>query len=99
MNPDIATAQVQGSIIMDPSATLRERVEVADDMATLANLDTYPLLTIRETPEIAVELLSTSERPLGGMSEPAISLVGAAVANAMFACASVRLQTLPLWLT
>lgn len=96
VNPDIATAQVQGSVIMGLSATLRERVEVADGMATLANLDAYPLLTIREAPEIVVELLSTSERPLGGMGEPAIGPVGAAVANAVFACTNVRLYTLPL---
>lgn len=99
VNPDIATAQVQGSIVMGLSATLRERVEVANGMATLSNLDAYSLFSIRETPEIAVELLSTSDRPLGGMGEPAIGPVGAAVANAVFACAGIRLQTLPLRLS
>jgi isoquinoline 1-oxidoreductase subunit beta len=95
VNPDGCIAQTQGSIVMGLSSTLLERITIKDSRIEANNFDTYPLLTLRDTPEISVTLLESGEEPFG-MGEPPLGPVAAAVANAVFALTGERLRTLPL---
>jgi isoquinoline 1-oxidoreductase beta subunit len=95
INPDGAIAQTQGGIVMGLSSTLREEITIRNGKITAGNFDAYPLLTMRETPDIAVTLLESGDEPFG-MGEPPIGPVAAAVANALFALTGQRLRRLPL---
>jgi isoquinoline 1-oxidoreductase subunit beta len=95
VNPDGCIAQTQGSIVMGLSSTLLERITIKDSRIEANNFDLYPLLTLRDTPEIFVTLLESGEEPFG-MGEPPLGPVAAAVANAVFALTGERLRTLPL---
>ena len=95
INPDGAIAQTQGSIIMGLSSTFFEEITIKNGMVEAANFDRYPLLTIKETPEMQVSLLESGEEPFG-VGEPPIGPIAAAVANAVFALTGQRLRRLPL---
>jgi isoquinoline 1-oxidoreductase beta subunit len=59
------------------------------------NFDSYPLLTLAQTPKIQVVILP-SDAPVGGVGEEAVPPVAPAVANALFAATGQRLRSLPL---
>ena len=95
INPDGAKAQTEGSIIMGLSSTFLEQITIKDGQVEAANFDRYPLITIKETPDIDVVLLESDQTPRG-MGEPPIGPIAAAVANATFALTGQRLRQLPL---
>lgn len=95
VNPDGAAAQVQGSIIMALSSALFEKQELADGMVTTENFDTYPLITMRDAPAIDVIPLNSSDEPVGGLGEPVVGCVPAALSNAVFAATGTRLREMP----
>ena len=95
INPDGVKAQTQGAIVMGLSSTLKEALTIKDSQIAPKNFDTYPLLTLRETPEIEVIVLQSGEEPFG-MGEPPIGPVAASVANAVFALSGQRIRELPL---
>jgi isoquinoline 1-oxidoreductase beta subunit len=98
INPQGASSQAQGSIVMGLSSALHERLTVQDGMIRESNFTAYPLLTLRETPLIDVVLLESGDTPYG-LGEPVIGPVAAAVANAIFALTGQRLRALPLALS
>ena len=95
INPDGAAAQTQGSIIMGLSSTFFEEATVTDSRVDATNFDRYPLLTMKETPEVNVTLLESGDEPLG-VGEPPLGPVTAAVANALFSLTGQRLRRMPL---
>jgi isoquinoline 1-oxidoreductase beta subunit len=96
INPNGAAAQVEGSIIMGLSSTLIEQQTVENGMAVGNNFNSYPLLRISQAPRITVLPINSGDEPVGGMGEPVIGAVPAAVANAVFALTGQRLRRLPL---
>lgn len=95
INPDGATAQIQGAILMGLSSALVEEVKVEDGQFSADNFNRYPILRMKDIPEIDVHLLESGDVP-NGMGEPPIGPIAAAVANAVFALSGQRLRTLPL---
>ncbi|MCB8947670.1 MAG: xanthine dehydrogenase family protein molybdopterin-binding subunit [Ardenticatenaceae bacterium] len=95
INPDGATAQAQGSIVMGLSSTFLEEIMVKDGVVEASNFDRYPLLTMKETPDIHVQLLQSGEEPFG-VGEPPIGPIAAAVGNAVFALTGQRFTRLPM---
>lgn len=95
INPDGATAQIQGAILMGLSSALVEEVTVKDGQFSAENFNRYPILRMVDIPEIDVHLIESGDVP-NGMGEPPIGPIAAAVANAVFALSGQRLRTLPL---
>ena len=95
INPDGVRAQTQGAIVMGLSSAFLEQLTFKDGLPEAANFDRYPLLTIKETPDIEVVLLESGDEPFG-MGEPPLGPVAAATANAVFALTGERLRALPL---
>ena len=95
INPDGAIAQSQGAIVMGLGSTLLEELTIKDGQFSSSNFDSYPIMTMRRTPQIDIDLLESGEIPFG-MGEPPIGPVAAAVANAVFALTGQRLRSLPL---
>ncbi len=98
VNPDGAAAQVQGQIVMALSSTLYERVTIENGMVTNENFSQYPLLTMRDTPSIEVITINSGDTPIGGLGEPVIGTVPAAMSNAVFDLNGQRLRELPFQL-
>jgi isoquinoline 1-oxidoreductase beta subunit len=59
------------------------------------NFDTYPLLTIEQTPEIITHILD-SDAPPRGAGEAGLPTVVPALANAVFDLTGKRIRKLPM---
>jgi len=95
INPDALRAQIEGCILQTLSRALFE--EVTFDRARVTSVDwaSYPILTFPDVPEIAIDLVSRPKDPPLGAGEAAASAVAAALGNAVFDAAGVRLRTVP----
>jgi len=67
-------------------------------MVTNENFSQYPLLTMRDTPSIEVITINSGDVPIGGLGEPVIGTVPAAMSNAIFDLSGQRLRELPFQL-
>jgi isoquinoline 1-oxidoreductase beta subunit len=94
VHPDTVVAQVEGAVVFGLSAALKERVRIENGRVVQSNFEDYPILTLADTPEIEVHLVASSAPP-GGVGEPAVPPVAAAVGNALFRATGVRVRRLP----
>jgi isoquinoline 1-oxidoreductase beta subunit len=95
VNPGNAEAQVFGGIVMGLSAAIHEEITIDKGAVVQSSFPDYPLLTLAETPDIAVEFLGT-ESPIGGLGEPGLPPAAPALANALFAASGKRVRQLPI---
>ena len=96
VNPDGTKAQIEGNVMWGVGSTLIEQAYVKDGRLALNNFETYPLLTMREAPDVRSVLVDTGGETPFGMGEPPIGPVGAAVGNAFAAATGRRIRTLPM---
>jgi isoquinoline 1-oxidoreductase subunit beta len=96
VNPDGARAQVEGNIMWGVGSALIEELTFKDGQVEAGNFDRYPLLTMKEAPDVDVVLLEAGDGRPRGVGEPPIGPVAAAVANAVFAASGARLRQLPM---
>jgi CO/xanthine dehydrogenase Mo-binding subunit len=95
INPDALKAQIEGAILQTLSRTLLEEVRFDRARVTSVDFASYPILRFPDVPEIAIDLVvRPTEPPLGG-GEAASTPVPAALANAVFDAAGIRLRTVP----
>ena len=94
-NPDTVVAQMEGGIIFGLTGALLGEISLKDGAVVQKNFDSYPLLTLAQTPKIEVSILQ-SDAPVGGVGEEAVPPVAPAVANAIFSATGQRLRSLPL---
>ncbi len=95
VHPDNVRAQMEGSIVMGLTAALFGKIDFEGGAVRQRSFADYPLLTLRQTPRIDVELVDSGSPP-GGVGEPGVPPVAPALANALFAATGVRVRTLPL---
>lgn len=95
VNKSGALAQLEGGIIDGLSAALYGGVKVGKGKTLQDNFDTYPLLRYQEAPEIAIQILKSTERP-EGLGEMTLPLVSAALCNAIFKATDQRIRKLPI---
>lgn len=96
INPDGATAQIEGCIVMGTSAALLEEITVKDDRVQAGNFDRYPLIRMAEAPDVETILLEAPDGKPRGLGEPPLGPIAAAIGNALFALTGVRLRRLPM---
>ncbi|MGE0491458.1 MAG: molybdopterin cofactor-binding domain-containing protein [Vulcanimicrobiota bacterium] len=94
VNPDIVKAQMESGILFALSAALREEVTLKEGMVEQANFDRYQVMRIRDTPEVEVHIVPSTEAPTG-VGEPGVPPLAPAVANAIFAATGRRIRSLP----
>jgi CO/xanthine dehydrogenase Mo-binding subunit len=95
VHPDSALAQVQGAALWGLSMALHEGSEFVKGQPKDTNLDTYTPLRIGDVPEVEVEFVASTEAPVG-LGEPATTVVGPAIGNAIFAASGARVRHLPI---
>ena len=94
VNPDTVEAQIQSSIVFGLTAALYGDITLEKGRVQQTNYHQYQMLRMNEAPVIDITLVPSTEKP-GGIGEPATSLIGPAVANAMFAATGKRLRKMP----
>ncbi len=95
VNPDTVVAQVQSGIIFGITGVLHGEITIKDGRVEQSNFHDYEMLRIDQAPEIAVEIIKSSEAP-GGIGEPGTSALTPAVLNAVHAATGVRLRKTPI---
>lgn len=94
VNPDIISAQVEGSIIMALGAATIHAIQFNDGMTVQKNFDTYHMPRIGDTPEIEVHIMDNDEKA-GGVGEPGLPPFAPALCNAIFDLTGTRIRKLP----
>ncbi len=95
VDPDGALAQMQGASLWGLSLALHEGTEFEDGNVKARNLGAYTPLRIADTPELDITFVDSAEVPVG-LGEPATTIVGPAIGNAIFNAVGARLRHIPI---
>jgi isoquinoline 1-oxidoreductase len=96
INPEGATMQMEGSIMMGLGYALSEDVRFKGGEVLDKNFDTYELPRFSWLPKIETLLVKNDDLTPQGGGEPAIVPVGAVLANAIFDLTGARLFQMPM---
>jgi isoquinoline 1-oxidoreductase len=96
INPNGVKLQIEGCIIMGLGYVLREEVRFSGGKIFDENFDTYELPRFSWLPKIETVLVDNPAMPPQGCGEPAITPMGAVIANAVYDAIGVRLYELPM---
>ncbi len=97
INPDGLRNQIEGNVIQGISRTLKEEVHFDSQGVTnlLWSSGPDPVIHFKEVPSIEIVLIDHPRQPAWGAGEPTIGAIPAAIGNAIFDAARIRLRTLP----
>ena len=96
VNPEGAKIQVEGATTMGLGYALTEEVHFKGGKVLEENFDTYELPRFSWVPNIETVLIDAKDSPPEGGGEPAIIVMGAVVANAIYDQTGARLFQLPM---
>jgi nicotinate dehydrogenase subunit B len=96
INPEGARMQIEGCISMGLGYCLTEEVRFKNGRVLDENFDTYEVPRFSWLPRIEVVLVDNSDLAPQGCGEPAVTVMGAVIANAIYDAIGVRLYTLPM---
>ncbi|HEY3350868.1 MAG TPA: molybdopterin cofactor-binding domain-containing protein [Thermoanaerobaculia bacterium] len=96
INPDGATMQMEGCIMMGLGYALTEEVRFEGGRILTKNFDTYEIPKFSMMPVLDTVLVKNDELSPQGGGEPALVPVGAAIANAVFDATGARLAEMPM---
>jgi isoquinoline 1-oxidoreductase len=96
INPEGTRMQIEGCITMGLGYCLTEEIRFSKGRILDENFDTYEIPRFSWTPKIETVLVDNPEMPPQGCGEPAITSMGAVIANAVHDATGKRLFTLPM---
>jgi CO/xanthine dehydrogenase Mo-binding subunit len=95
-NPDGIRNQMEGGALQGLSRAMREQVTWDDQKVTSIDWRTYPVFHFGEPlPVIETLLVNRLDKPQMGAGECTITLVAAAIANAIFDATAARVREMP----
>jgi isoquinoline 1-oxidoreductase len=95
VNPDGVRAQIEGSALWGVSLALKEGAMMKDGAIQVANFDGYTPLRMSDMPQLDISIIANGD-PASGCGEPATTVVGPAIGNAIFKAVGARVRTLPI---
>ncbi len=95
VHPDGALAQMEGAALWGLSLALHEGSEFSNGQIRDTNLNSYTPLRMGDVPDLDIAFIPSEEVPTG-LGEPATTVVGPAIGNAIFATVGARVRHLPL---
>ncbi|MGB0133877.1 molybdopterin cofactor-binding domain-containing protein [Dokdonella sp.] len=95
VDPDGALAQIEGGALWGASMAVHEGAEFINGQIRETNLDTYTPMRMADVPELDIEFVASTQTAVG-LGEPATTVVGPAIGNAIFAAVGVRLRHIPM---
>jgi nicotinate dehydrogenase subunit B len=96
VNPEGAKMQVEGCLMMGLGYALSEAIHFRDGEILDLNFDTYQIPRFSWMPKIETILIDNPDMPPQEGGEPAITCMGALMANAIFDAIGIRFHELPL---
>ena len=96
INPEGARMQMEGCLMMGMGYALSEEVHFQGGEIRDKNFDTYRIPRFSWMPKIETLLVENPELPPQGGGEPAVTCMGAVLANAVFDASGARLFELPM---
>ena len=87
--------QLEGGFLQAASWTLKEAVRWDAAAIRSTDWDTYPVLRFSEVPPVTVHLIDRPDQPSVGAGEASQGPTPAAIANAVYAAAGIRLRHTP----
>lgn len=96
INPEGARMQIEGCITMGLGYSLTEEIRFKDGRVLDENFDTYEIPRFSWLPKIEVVLVDNPDMAPQGCGEPAVTVMGAVIANAIYDAIGVRMDTLPM---
>lgn len=95
VDPDGALAQMQGAALWGLSLALHEGTAFEQGQVKDTNLNTYRPLRLADVPELDISFVDSTEAPVG-LGEPATTVVGPAIGNAIFNAVGARVRHIPI---
>ncbi len=95
VHPDQALAQIQSTINFGQTACMWGEITIKNGGVEQNNFDMYRVARMNETPRVLDIHFIKSDGVPGGMGEPAMAVIQAAIGNAIFAACGKRCRTLP----
>jgi CO/xanthine dehydrogenase Mo-binding subunit len=95
VNPDGLSNQLEGGFTQAASMTLKEEVAFNEEGITSIDWESYPILRFPDAPVIQTVLLNRPGMPFLGSGEAVHGPTPAAIANAVYDAAGVRLREIP----
>jgi CO/xanthine dehydrogenase Mo-binding subunit len=95
VDPDGARAQMEGASLWGLSLALHEGTEFENGNVKATNLGAYTPLRLADVPELDISFVESAEVPVG-LGEPATTIVGPAIGNAIFNACGARLRHIPI---
>jgi nicotinate dehydrogenase subunit B len=95
VHPEGLRSQLEGACLQSASWTLFEEVGYGPDGMTSTDWRSYPIMRFPDAPRVEVVLLNRPGYPFLGVGEGAQGPSPAAIANAVFDAAGVRLRRIP----
>lgn len=95
VHPDGALAQMEGAALWGMSLALLEGTAFEAGEVKDTNLDSYTPMRMADVPDVDVEFIASTEVPVG-LGEPATTVVGPAIGNAIFRAVGARVRDLPI---
>jgi len=94
INPDMVAQQIEGSIVFGLTSMFNE-ITYEQGRVQQSNFHDYPLLQMREMPEVEVYIVP-NERDPQGLGEMGVPPIVPAVANAIFDATGIRIRRTPV---
>jgi len=95
VNPDTVKAQMESGIIFGLSAVFYGEITLENGRVQQRNFHDYRMLRMHEAPHIEVHIVPSTEKH-GGVGEPGVAPIAAALGNAIFAATGKRIRRLPI---
>lgn len=95
VDPQGALAQMEGASLWGLSLALHEGTAFEKGEPKDLNLDSYTPLRMSGVPDVEIEFIASSEVPVG-LGEPATTVVGPAIGNAIYRAVGARVRDLPI---
>ncbi|RJR32231.1 MAG: xanthine dehydrogenase family protein molybdopterin-binding subunit, partial [Desulfobacteraceae bacterium] len=96
VNPGPIVEQMESGVIMGLSTALKERVKFGKGGVATSNYEDYPIIRMSEVPDdIEVEIIRSTDK-IGGIGEPGVVPIAAAVANGFYNATGVRIRRIPM---
>ena len=95
VDPDGAKAQMEGAALWGLSLALHEGTKFENGQVKDRNLDAYTPLRLEDVPELDISFVDSTELPVG-LGEPATTVVGPAIGNAIYNAVGARLRHIPI---
>ena len=96
VHPDNIAAQNESGVVYALTAMMHGEITIKDGRVEQSNFDNYPVLMFDQMPKVESYLSLTQGEWWGGVGEPSLAPLMAAVANAIFAATGKRIRSLPL---